>query len=364
MAHYYDSHGNRGYDGYVVGYSASSESYVASSEEVVTMSGYPARPDLHDQVWPRGPTHLQPRLSDEHSRSPKFAHANGSPHGSPRKGPQYPRQYGAHLVNPHDPPRSPKFSHSNEDSPRKVTFQGVNNNPPAGHYSPPGGHYSGKYPNNSHDSSRKNFRDSRGGFSSNDDESSDEEGECRDGVCYPGPKYGAGGRQGYGHDKEKTKGNGYAAANYPVQHATDQYPMHDPYRPKSDGQNHYKQPEGNKIYGSQPYNAPAHTKPTNGAYYNPENEPYYAVPAPIKTRPERREGGDNGRSSPVSGVAHWTPFAESPKRGNQGRPETIDSTEAQRRYGNAPPQYAPPPDRRFAIDSKTAAMKYGGVFVN
>ncbi|KAL1561652.1 hypothetical protein AAHA92_04329 [Salvia divinorum] len=338
MAHY-DAHKGRGYDGYgvkdpmyggrpaaVMAYSATEERYMASSEQVVKYSDYTTRPDLHDQGWPRRPGYPQLKKGDEYDHSPRFGHVSGSPRGSPRKA----------FQSPNSPPAAGHFSSvyaPHLDSPRK----NYRNN------DHPGAYHGGHPPNNS--------RDGRGGRFSSDDDSSDDEVECRDGVCYPKPKRG-GRRQSYDYDygNEKNKANGHAAGNYPVQHYTDHQPRKDP---------HYHQPSNgeNNIYGSHSYKAPAHAKPTTDAYYDrypaanddhnrsnythSKNEPYYAVPAPVKTRPDH---GDSGRSSPVSAMAQWTPFAASSPR-------------------NAPPQTAPPMSRGAAIDCETAARKYGGVFV-
>lgn len=344
MAHY-DAHTNRDYQGgygirepiyggrpaAIVAYSTTSESYVASNEQVVTYSDYTTRPD---QVWPRGSTHAQLKKGNEYHHSPRLGRTNGSPHDSPRK-----------------------------------TVHSANN--------PPSGHLSSVYAPHL-DSPWKNFRDSRGGrFSSDDDSSSDDdEVECRDGVCYPKPKHGGGQGYDYDHDKEKKKTNGHAAGNYPLQHYTDHQPRKDPHHQTSSAE---KLPNGHNTHGSNSKNAPVHTKPKTDAYYDrfsypatendhnrnnythPRNETYAAL-EPVKTRPDRRE---SGRSSPVSAVAQWTPYATSPRKGHQGRAEVIDTREAQRRYGNAPPQPGRPRSPVFGevIDSETAARICGGVFV-
>lgn len=371
MAHY-DVHRNRGHDGYdikepiyggrpaaAVAFSATSESYMASSEQVVTYGDHTTRPDLHDQFWPRSSTRPQLIKRDEYDHSPRFGHANGSPRDSPRKtfhgtnsppAGHFSSVYAPHLDSPRKNFRDDHPGvhgarlHSPQDSPKK-NFRDERYGPHRG---------------GAHNSPRKNFRDGHGGrFSSDDDSSDEEEVECRDGVCYPKPKHGG----GYEYDKEKKKPNGYGAGNYPLQHYADHPPKRDPHHQASNAE---KLPH---TYGAHSYNAPAYTKPTSDAYYDRYadndrnrnsythsiNEPY-AVPAPIKTRPDR------GESSPISAVAQWTPFAPTSPR--KGKADKIDSTEAQRRYGNAPPQSAGA-NRKYgaAIDSETAARKYGGVFV-
>lgn len=317
MAHY-DPHKNRGFDGYgqpvyggrqVVTYHATVESYVASNEELVSLGG--GYPTTHNQIRrPLGSTHVQP---DDYS--PKFSHTNGSP---------------------------PKFNGSSHNSPRKA-FQSAHSPPPA--------HYSGMYGTkltSPHDSPRKDFS---GGFGRADDDSSDDDVECRDGVCYPKPKHG-----------------GYAGGNY-HQPRKDSPPNHH----QTSGLHKYnntthdqKLPEGNNMYGSNPY---THTKPVTDPYYDknnythPKNDHYNGkssngkLPAPIKTR--ATDHYRDGKNSPVSEATQRRPFAASPRK---DRKEVIDSSEAQRRHGNAPQQSG---DQKYrpTIDSETAAKMYGGVFV-
>ncbi|KAG6430877.1 hypothetical protein SASPL_108950 [Salvia splendens] len=304
MAHY-DAHKGRGYDGYggrpaaLMAYSTEERSsYMASSEQYVMYDGYTTRPDLNrNSVYP------QLKKGDDYDHSPRFGNVNGSPRDSPRKA----------FQSPNSPPPGGHFSSvyaPHLDSPHK--------NHRDDHPSAYGAHHGGH--------SRNNFGDGRGG---SDDDSSDDEVECRDGVCYPKPKH-------YG--KEKNKANGHAAGNYPVKQLYSEPPRKDPYHEPSNG--------------AHAYSAPAHTKPASDAYYDrysypdDHNRNNYTAPAPIKTRPDL---GDSGRGSPVAAMAQWTPFAaSSPRKGHQG---------------NAQPQSAPPMGRRGAIDCETAARKYGGVFV-
>lgn len=313
MARYeYDAHGhrNRGYDGYgrkepaygaaIVGYSATSESYMASTEQVIKLGGYPySNPATHGQVWPRSSTHLQPKKGDDydydhnhnHSYSPKLRHVNGSPHGSPRKN--------FHM------PNSPQQGHR----------------------------YSGMYGNNSpHDSPRKNIR---GNFSSSgDDDSSEEEDvECRDGVCYPKAK----------HNGEKKKGNGYTQS---ADHDRDRQ-----HSQTSETRKYYssgeKLPEANNI-----------NKPVSDAYYDRFSYPAnnnYTAPAPIKTRADHH--GRDAKNSPVAAAANWTPFGGSPRKEHQ------EMTEAYGRHGTTPPPQQSDYKYKGTIDSETLAKMYGGVFV-
>lgn len=316
MAHY-DAHKGRGYDGYglkepiyggrpasVMSYSTEERSsYVASSEQYVMYDGYTTRPDLHrNSVYPQ-----LIKKGDEYDHSPRFGHVSGSPRDSPRK---------ANFQSPNSPPTGghfPSVYSPHLDSPTRKNHHRDDH---AGAY---GAHHGG-HP-------RNNFRDGHvGRFSSDDEDSSDDEVECRDGVCYPKPKHGA--REGYG--KEKNKANGYGT------HSVEQ--LHSDYQPRKD-------PYNKQSNGAHAYSAPAHTKPATDRYSYPDEHGRgsYTVPAPVKTRPE------SGRGSHVAAMAQWTPFAaSSPRKGHQG---------------NAQPQSAPAMGRRGAIDCETAARKYGGVFV-
>ncbi|KAG6427830.1 hypothetical protein SASPL_112077 [Salvia splendens] len=314
MAHY-DAHKGRGYDlkepiyggrpASVMSYSTEERSsYTASSEQYVMYDGYTTRPDLHrNSVYPQ-----LIKKGDEYDHSPRFGHVSGSPRDSPRKA----------FQSPNSPPPGGHFSSvysPHLDSPTRKNYRDDHPNPYGA-----GAHHVG-HP-------RNNFRDGHVGRFSSDDDSSDDEVECRDGVCYPKPKHGA--RQDYG--KEKNKANGYAPG---VEQLYSEQPRKDPYNKQSNG--------------AHAYSAPAHTKPTTDAYYDRYSYPDdhsrggYTVPAPVKTRADLGEGG---RGSPVAAMAQWTPFAASSPR-----------------KGNAQPQSAPAMGRRGAIDCETAARKYGGVFV-
>ncbi|KAG6430876.1 hypothetical protein SASPL_108949 [Salvia splendens] len=280
MAHY-DAHKGRGYDGYggrpaaLMAYSTEERSsYMASSEQYVMYDGYTTRPDLNrNSVYPqlKKGRRLRPL-----SPVATFRACTLPTSTRPIRitGDDHPSAYGAHH----------------------------------------GGH------------PRNNFGDGRGG---SDDDSSDDEVECRDGVCYPEA-------QTYG--KEKNKANGHAAGNYPVKQLYSEPPRKDPYHEPSNG--------------AHAYSAPAHTKPASDAYYDrysypdDHNRNNYTAPAPIKTRPDL---GDSGRGSPVAAMAQWTPFAaSSPRKGHQG---------------NAQPQSAPPMGRRGAIDCETGGEEITAAFL-
>ncbi|KAH6818590.1 hypothetical protein C2S51_002193 [Perilla frutescens var. frutescens] len=222
---------------------------------------------------------------------------------------------------------SPKFNSSPHDSPRK-TFQGS--------HSPPPGHHSGIYgtklisPHDSH-------------FRGDDDSSDDDDDvECRDGVCYPKPKHG-----GYYHLQPRKDSHEY------------HHQKSDP--PKY----HEKLPEGNtNIYAPNSYKTDPYYD-RNNVYANSKNDPYYGksnnttLPAPIKTR-EPDQYYRDVKNSPVSAATHRTPFGPASPR--KDRRQVIDTMEAQRRYGNAPP-HSDDQRHKPTIDSQTAAKMYGGVFV-
>ncbi|XP_075490710.1 uncharacterized protein LOC142529159 [Primulina tabacum] len=204
------------------------------------------------------------------------------------------------------------------------------------------------------------------------------------------------------YDDEKNRRNGFTKQGSRPNYLKDQEDYYERANPSTNGYSppkyafsipthQVKEKENDYVtkQGSRPNYLEDHEKD----YYeraNPNTNSYsppkYAFSIP--TRQVKEKGNDydarGARMGPFGTppnneksyeTSNFKPKANSPPRlnpqpkkeqGNYNIPETIDSTEARRRYGKGAPGAAPAEDHKYSggtIDSKAAAKKYNGVLL-